>query len=189
MSRRSRKGRASALNQPDLFAFADETQKILATRVAKLQRKTTLAGKLAVSPQMAGAEARPTERPQRDGSFERAIRSETDRQDQNFVRASDVDRRLIEYVVRDAGRGRPFKQLPNEPIDTGGGRLLDVREAARRLGLSKSTLDKMRCSGQGPRFIRATDRAIRYDPTDLDAFANERRRRSTSDEALSVLRS
>jgi predicted DNA-binding transcriptional regulator AlpA len=58
---------------------------------------------------------------------------------------------------------------------------MDVREAAMRLGLSKSTLDKMRCSGRGPRFIRATDRAVRYDPADLQAFADERRRRSTSD--------
>ena len=60
-------------------------------------------------------------------------------------------------------------------------RLLDVRQAAQRLGLSKSTLDKMRCSGRGPRFIRASDRAIRYDPADLQAFADERRRRSTSE--------
>jgi predicted DNA-binding transcriptional regulator AlpA len=66
-------------------------------------------------------------------------------------------------------------------------RLLDVREAALRLGLSKSTLDKMRCSGRGPRFIRATDRAIRYDPLDLDAFAAERRRRSTSEDVLAAL--
>ena len=64
---------------------------------------------------------------------------------------------------------------------TGQRRLLDVREAALRLGLSKSTLDKMRCSGRGPKFIRATDRAIRYDPADLQAFADERRRRSTTD--------
>ena len=59
--------------------------------------------------------------------------------------------------------------------------LLDVREAALRLGLSKSTLDKLRGTGRGPRFIRTTDRAVRYDPDDLVAFADDRRRRSTSD--------
>lgn len=90
---------------------------------------------------------------------------------------------LIAFVLGSArGRGRPEKPLA---VDAGEvsdlRRLLDVREAAARLGLSKSTLDKMRCSGRGPRFIRATDRAIRYDPVDLQAFADERRRRSTSD--------
>lgn len=53
--------------------------------------------------------------------------------------------------------------------------LLNVRQAAARLGLSKSTLDKMRGAGKGPRFIRSTDRAIRYDPADLDRWINARR--------------
>lgn len=59
------------------------------------------------------------------------------------------------------------------------GELLDVRKAAARLGLSKSTLDKMRSRGVGPRFIKSTDRAVRYDPADLDAWVSERRRQST----------
>ncbi|MGD9968198.1 MAG: helix-turn-helix transcriptional regulator [Hyphomonadaceae bacterium] len=53
--------------------------------------------------------------------------------------------------------------------------LLNVRQAAARLGLSKSTLDKMRGKSKGPRFIRSTDRAIRYDPKDLDAWIEARR--------------
>ena len=53
--------------------------------------------------------------------------------------------------------------------------LLNVRQAATRLGLSKSTLDKMRGAGKGPRFVRSTDRAIRYDPVDLDHWINTRR--------------
>jgi len=53
--------------------------------------------------------------------------------------------------------------------------LLNVREAAARLGLSKSTLDKMRCVGKGPRFIKSTDRAVRYDPADLEAWIAARR--------------
>lgn len=57
--------------------------------------------------------------------------------------------------------------------------LLNVRQAAARLGLSKSTLDKMRGAGKGPRFVKSTDRAIRYDPVDLDRWINARR--STSD--------
>lgn len=94
-----------------------------------------------------------------------------------------IDRRLIDFVTgAQRKRGRPPKSLASAaPKVDGGKRLLDVREAAARLGLSKSTLDKMRCSGRGPRFIRATDRAIRYDPDDLQAFADERRLRSTSE--------
>ena len=70
------------------------------------------------------------------------------------------------------------KHLPEftaEPVAPRQGALLDVRQAAAWLGLSKSTLDKMRCYGIGPRFIRATSRAIRYDPRDLHDFAAARR--------------
>ncbi|WP_349257269.1 helix-turn-helix domain-containing protein [Vitreimonas sp.] len=60
--------------------------------------------------------------------------------------------------------------------------LLNVRQAAARLGLSKSTLDKMRGAGKGPRFIKSTDRAVRYDCDDLDAWiANRRRGRAPRD--------
>lgn len=65
--------------------------------------------------------------------------------------------------------------FPGDPVAPRQGALLDVREAAAWLGLSKSTLDKMRCYGIGPRFIRATSRAIRYDPRDLHDFAAARR--------------
>jgi predicted DNA-binding transcriptional regulator AlpA len=54
--------------------------------------------------------------------------------------------------------------------------LLNVREAAARLGLSKSTLDKMRCAGKGPRYVKSTDRAVRYDPADLDAWIAARKK-------------
>ena len=56
--------------------------------------------------------------------------------------------------------------------------LLNVRQAAARLGLSKSTLDKMRRAAKGPRFVKTTDRAIRYDPVDLDRWINARRSQS-----------
>jgi len=96
--------------------------------------------------------------------------------------ATSVDQRLRDLVMgTQRRRGRPPKILdPDRQKAADERRLLDVREAAIRLGLSKSTLDKMRCSGRGPRFIRATDRAIRYDPEDLRAFADQRRLRSTS---------
>lgn len=95
---------------------------------------------------------------------------------------------LLDYILGGTrGRGRPQKILKAVVASVAEPRrLLDVREAALRLGLSKSTLDKMRCLGRGPRFIRATDRAIRYDPADLEAFAAERRRQSTSQDAASA---
>ncbi len=93
----------------------------------------------------------------------------------------------MQYVAgRGAERRRPSKPL-RSTTESAEPRLLDVRDAARRLGLSKFTLDKMRCAGTGPCFIRATARAVRYDPADLDAFASARRRTSTMDEALSAM--
>ncbi|MBL8550995.1 MAG: helix-turn-helix domain-containing protein [Hyphomonadaceae bacterium] len=55
-----------------------------------------------------------------------------------------------------------------------------MREAAARLGLSKSTLDKMRCAGKGPRYVKSTDKAVRYDPADLDAWIAARRSKNAT---------
>jgi predicted DNA-binding transcriptional regulator AlpA len=71
-------------------------------------------------------------------------------------------------------RARPASRTPTR-IVTPPPVLLNVREAAARLGLSKSTLDKMRCAGKGPRYVKSTDRAVRYDPADLDAWIAARR--------------
>lgn len=67
------------------------------------------------------------------------------------------------------------RQLDTKPAPEFRSRhLLDVRAAAAWLGLSKSTLDKMRHYGTGPRYIRATSRAVRYDPDDLRAYVEAR---------------
>ena len=63
-------------------------------------------------------------------------------------------------------------------------RKLSTPEAAAYLGLGKSTLDKFRLTGGGPRFITCGRRVV-YDPEDLDAYANARKRASTS-ERLSI---
>ena len=63
--------------------------------------------------------------------------------------------------------------------------LLNEDQAATRACLSKRTLQKLRCVGGGPRFIRL-GRAVRYDPADLDAWIDAGRRRSTSDPGLAV---
>jgi len=53
-------------------------------------------------------------------------------------------------------------------------------EAARYLGLGRQTLPKLRLRGSGPIF-RKFGRSVRYAIEDLDAWAAEHSRRSTSE--------
>jgi hypothetical protein len=57
---------------------------------------------------------------------------------------------------------------------------LNVEAAARYVGVSASTLNKLRVFGGGPVFIKLGRRVV-YDPADLDAWLTTGRRRSTSD--------
>ena len=54
--------------------------------------------------------------------------------------------------------------------------------AAEYLGLSASTLAKMRLRGDGPIYSKAGPRVVVYDIADLESWLTARRRRSTSDE-------
>lgn len=56
--------------------------------------------------------------------------------------------------------------------------MLKVQEAARRVGLSASQLNKLRCSGGGPAFYKL-GAAVVYRQADLDAWLAERRKTST----------
>ena len=60
-------------------------------------------------------------------------------------------------------------------------RKLRAPDAARFLGLSTSTLAKMRFRGDGPVYAKAGARVVVYDLDDLNAWLNAHRRRSTSD--------
>lgn len=53
--------------------------------------------------------------------------------------------------------------------------------AAEYLGLSASTLAKMRLRGDGPIYMKAGRRVVLYDAADLDAWLETRKRRSTSE--------
>jgi hypothetical protein len=53
-------------------------------------------------------------------------------------------------------------------------------EAARFTGVSESTLEKLRCAGGGPVFLKL-GRIVVYDETDLNVWLASRRRASTSD--------
>jgi hypothetical protein len=59
--------------------------------------------------------------------------------------------------------------------------LLDERGAARFLGLQPRTLQAWRHSGGGPPYVVISSRCIRYRIADLEAFAADRVRASTSD--------
>ncbi|WP_293796695.1 helix-turn-helix domain-containing protein [uncultured Bosea sp.] len=64
-----------------------------------------------------------------------------------------------------------------------GKRKLPTNEAASYLGVSASTLNKMRHFGGGPKFIAIGTRVV-YDPADLDHWCEGRKRASTSDATL-----
>ncbi|MDD2324616.1 MAG: helix-turn-helix domain-containing protein [Alphaproteobacteria bacterium] len=51
--------------------------------------------------------------------------------------------------------------------------------AAHYIGIAPSTLGKMRSRGDGPAYIKA-GKAVVYRKTDLDAWLEQNRRRSTS---------
>ncbi|WBQ11226.1 helix-turn-helix domain-containing protein [Hyphomonadaceae bacterium ML37] len=60
--------------------------------------------------------------------------------------------------------------------------LKNSHETASYLGLSVSTLAKLRLTGEGPRYVRLGRRVL-YDPADLDTWIASRKRYSTSDVA------
>ncbi len=61
-------------------------------------------------------------------------------------------------------------------------RLLSTPEAAARLGLGVSSLEKDRLTGQlGIPFLKLGKRRVLYDPTALDEYLAACRRTSTSD--------
>ena len=58
--------------------------------------------------------------------------------------------------------------------------VVDTIGAAALLGLSPSTLEKLRVSGSGPQYLKL-GRAVRYRLDDLARWADERVVRSTSE--------
>lgn len=61
-------------------------------------------------------------------------------------------------------------------------RLLCTQQAAKLLGVSPSFLNKLRCEGGGPVFVRL-GRAVRYRDADLRSWVASRRFRNTLDHA------
>jgi predicted DNA-binding transcriptional regulator AlpA len=61
------------------------------------------------------------------------------------------------------------------------GRLLSHFEAASLLGISPSTLAKMRLSATGPAYVKLGRRVL-YEQSSIDEFIREQTRLSTSEE-------
>jgi predicted DNA-binding transcriptional regulator AlpA len=59
---------------------------------------------------------------------------------------------------------------------------LRTPEAAAFLGLSRSTMEKLRLTGGGPRYAKL-GKIVTYAPADLAAWAEARTRTSTSEQA------
>jgi len=62
----------------------------------------------------------------------------------------------------------------------GGALTVDTQGASQHIGLAVSTLEKLRCTGGGPKFCRL-GRAVRYRLTDLEEYLAERVVSSTSE--------
>jgi predicted DNA-binding transcriptional regulator AlpA len=58
--------------------------------------------------------------------------------------------------------------------------LIKTPQAAERLNVSASFLQKLRCTGEGPQFVRL-GRSVFYRPPDLDAWIASRVVTSTSE--------
>jgi len=62
--------------------------------------------------------------------------------------------------------------------------LVDEKRAARFLSVSRRTLRNWRSRGGGPKYVRYSQRCIRYRIKDLLAWADQRTLKSTSDQRL-----
>ena len=71
---------------------------------------------------------------------------------------------------------------PDQVLNPSAGRrrMLNARRAAEYCGVSKSFLDKARCTGYGAPLHKIGRRCL-YDAADLNAWLAEQKRRSTSD--------
>jgi hypothetical protein len=61
------------------------------------------------------------------------------------------------------------------------GEYLSAQDAAAYTGISKSTMAKMRCRGDGPAYLQPCRRRVVYARADLDNWLHASRRNSTSE--------
>jgi predicted DNA-binding transcriptional regulator AlpA len=78
----------------------------------------------------------------------------------------------------------PIKKFELAEAKASGRKRHSVADAADYVGLSESTLNKLRMTGAGPRFLKL-GRRILYDTSALDDWMGARERVSTSDNGSS----
>ena len=69
----------------------------------------------------------------------------------------------------------PSRAVPQKVV------LWTEKETAKHIGFDARTLQSWRMKGTGPQYVQISPRCIRYRPEDIDAWIEERLRRSTSD--------
>lgn len=62
--------------------------------------------------------------------------------------------------------------------------LLNTKSAAKFLHISWRTLEGLRASGRGPKFVKFDGRIVRYRPSDLKEWIESRIRVSTTENTL-----
>ena len=81
-------------------------------------------------------------------------------------------------TVKPKSSSVPAPQKPATPSFV----LLTPKETARRLKISVSWLAKARMRGDGPPFIKVSERAVRYTDAAIMQWMKSRQRLSTSDQ-------
>ncbi len=81
----------------------------------------------------------------------------------------------------EARRSKSAKKRPRRTAASVRNKLLTPEQAAKRLSLSQKTLANYRSQGIGPKFVRLSGRAIRYQVKDLRDYIDQRSFENTSE--------
>jgi len=90
------------------------------------------------------------------------------------IKPTGLSRAAVAQSKSHTPKTRVAKAVKVRKIATAGV-VLRVEAAAAHVGLSVSTLNKMRGDGRGPRFIKLTGKVVGYAVDDLDAWLSARR--------------
>ena len=121
----------------------------------------------AVEPVAANANLAPQTRTKRNSAHGN---NQTETAPVEVVHVQDRPPRLQSRAFR--GHGRNLGDLDARA-------LLRAPDLAELLGLTLSTLAKLRCSGKGPPFYKLTNQTVGYKQEEVMAWLSERRREST----------
>jgi len=73
----------------------------------------------------------------------------------------------------------------NETDDLNLESLLTTKETAKIFGLKTKTLEGKRSSGEGPTYVKLSERCVRYRPSDVRDYIESRLRANTSQQEVS----